>query len=110
MDPLTVDKGKEKATDDGFFMERLEMLYQQHLGDLRAFAEREGRPYDEVCTYKADVMNQGPGSLDRLMQVKMRMAELHCQPLFAGPSTDPSIVEQKEPGTSNQHRCVSSRS
>ena len=42
------DKGKEKATDDGFFMERLEMLYEQSLGDLRSFAEREGRSYEEV--------------------------------------------------------------
>ena len=42
-------KGKEKATaDNGFFMERLEMLYEQSLGELRAFAEREGRAYDEV--------------------------------------------------------------
>lgn len=42
-------KRKEKATaDDGFFMERLEMLYEQSLGELRAFAEREGRAYDEV--------------------------------------------------------------
>ncbi len=42
-------KGKEKATaDDGFFMERLEILYEQSLAELRAFAEREGRAYEEV--------------------------------------------------------------
>ncbi|KAH9945182.1 uncharacterized protein BXZ73DRAFT_73369 [Epithele typhae] len=56
-------KGKEKASDDVFFMERLEMLYEQGLSDLRAFAERESRPFDEV---------------------KRRMAEVHCRSLFGG--------------------------
>lgn len=46
-------KGKERATDDGFFMERLEMLYEQSLGDLRAFAEREGRSYEEVSVHSS---------------------------------------------------------
>ena len=48
MEELTA-KGKEKATDDAFFLERLEMLYEQNLADMRAFAEREGKPFDEVC-------------------------------------------------------------
>ena len=46
MEPLNL-KGKQRAPDnddDGFFMERLEMLYEQGLGDLRAFSEREKRP------------------------------------------------------------------
>ena len=41
-------KGKSKANDDVFFMERLEMLYEQGLVELRAFAERENRSFDEV--------------------------------------------------------------
>lgn len=50
MEPLNL-KGKQRAPDnddDGFFMERLEMLYEQGLGDLRAFSERENRPFEEV--------------------------------------------------------------
>ncbi|TBU48852.1 hypothetical protein BD309DRAFT_986978 [Dichomitus squalens] len=54
-------KGNSKATDDGFFMERVEMLYEQGLVDLRAFAEREHRPFEEV---------------------RRCMAELHCKFLF----------------------------
>lgn len=46
----SIAKGQEKTADDGLFMERLDMLYEQSLGDLRAFAEREGRAYHEVCT------------------------------------------------------------
>lgn len=42
-------KGKEKATDDALFLERLEMLFEQSLVDIRAFAERECRAFDEVC-------------------------------------------------------------
>lgn len=48
MEEITA-KGKEKATDDAFFLERLEMLYEQNLADMRAFADREGKPFDEVC-------------------------------------------------------------
>ncbi|KAI0719282.1 hypothetical protein C8T65DRAFT_758907 [Cerioporus squamosus] len=69
-------KGKEKATpDDGFFMERLEILYEQSLAELRAFAEREGRAYEEV---------------------KRRMAELHCRSLFNGAGEASSMAERKE--------------
>ncbi|KAH9850376.1 hypothetical protein C2E23DRAFT_836259 [Lenzites betulinus] len=65
-------KGKEKATDDAFFLERLEMLYEQNLADLRIFADREERSFDEV---------------------RKRMAELHSKYLFgssglASPQTD----------------------
>lgn len=41
-------KGKEKASDDGLFTERLEMLFDQCLANLRTFAYREGRPFEEV--------------------------------------------------------------
>ncbi|RDX57295.1 hypothetical protein OH76DRAFT_1334682 [Lentinus brumalis] len=69
-------KGKEKATaDDGFFMERLEILYEQSLAELRAFAEREGRAYEEV---------------------KRRMAELHCRSLFDGAGSAFLMAERKE--------------
>lgn len=43
------NKGKEKATDDALFLERLDMLFEQSLADIRAFAERECRAFDEVC-------------------------------------------------------------
>ena len=42
-------KGKGRALEDGLFAERLEMLYEQGLGDLQAFAERENRSFEEVC-------------------------------------------------------------
>ncbi|RPD74796.1 hypothetical protein L226DRAFT_571079 [Lentinus tigrinus ALCF2SS1-7] len=47
-------------------MERLDMLYEQSLAELRAFAEREGRAYEE----------------SEWLQVKRRMAELHSRSLF----------------------------
>ncbi|KAI0331925.1 hypothetical protein GY45DRAFT_1321749 [Cubamyces sp. BRFM 1775] len=48
-------KGKGKATDDAFFLERLEMLYEQNLADMRAFADREGKPFDEVRRHVAEL-------------------------------------------------------
>ncbi|KAI0787666.1 hypothetical protein C8Q74DRAFT_1253160 [Fomes fomentarius] len=73
----SIVKGQEKTADDGLFMERLDMLYEQSLGDLRAFAEREGRAYHEV---------------------KRRMAELHCRSLFVGATTQhaSSTLERKQ--------------
>ncbi|OSD06565.1 hypothetical protein PYCCODRAFT_1474680 [Trametes coccinea BRFM310] len=62
-------KGKGKAAEDVLFLERLEMLYEQSLSDLRAFADREGKPFDEV---------------------RRRMAEIHCQYLFDHPPGGPS--------------------
>ena len=54
MEPLDT-KGKAKASDDdAFFMERLEMLYEQNLADLRMFAERECRSFDEVRLMRTD--------------------------------------------------------
>ena len=41
-------KGKEKASDDALFTERLELLFEQCLASLRSFADREGRPFQEV--------------------------------------------------------------
>lgn len=35
------------AVDD-LYLERLETLYEKQLSDTRAFAQREGRPFDEV--------------------------------------------------------------
>ncbi|KAI0749334.1 hypothetical protein C8Q80DRAFT_1269231 [Daedaleopsis nitida] len=81
-------KGKERATDaDGFFMERLEMLYEQSLADLRAFAEREGRTYQEV---------------------KRRMAELHCRSLFSDPGgNDPQTLTDRKELTSQVLQGIS---
>ncbi|CDO73723.1 hypothetical protein BN946_scf185015.g51 [Trametes cinnabarina] len=62
-------KGKKKATEDALFLERLEMLYEQSLSDLRAFADREGRPFDEV---------------------RRRMAEIHAKYLFDHSADGPS--------------------
>ncbi|KAI0649105.1 hypothetical protein C8Q79DRAFT_948831 [Trametes meyenii] len=67
-------KGKEKATDDALFLERLEMLYQQNLSDLRAFAERESRPFDEV---------------------RRRVAELHSKCLFENAISVPSSSKKE---------------
>ncbi|KAF7796605.1 hypothetical protein EIP86_007787 [Pleurotus ostreatoroseus] len=69
---------------DELYLERLEALYAKQLGDVRAFAAREGRPFDEVRT---------------------RLAEWHCKDLFAPPppADDPSGAQRrsaKERGTS----------
>ncbi|KAI1797120.1 hypothetical protein LXA43DRAFT_1138024 [Ganoderma leucocontextum] len=74
MDALDA-KGKQKATDDGLFTERLEMLFEQCLGNLRTFADREGRPFEEV---------------------RRRMAELHCKFLFGGAISQPPVDDHKE--------------
>lgn len=34
--------------DQDLYMERLETLYEKELTDIRAFAQRENRPLDEV--------------------------------------------------------------
>ncbi|KAI8980174.1 hypothetical protein BD414DRAFT_493863 [Trametes punicea] len=68
-------KGKETATDDALFLERLEMLYEQSLTDLKAFADREGRPLDEV---------------------RRRMAELHSKYLFDQSAAGRSATDRKE--------------
>ncbi|KAI0367767.1 hypothetical protein BV20DRAFT_999883 [Pilatotrama ljubarskyi] len=69
-------KGKEKATaDDVLFLERLEMLYEQSLADLRAFAEREDRPLDEV---------------------RRRMAEMHSKYLFQRSDHEPSTTDRNK--------------
>lgn len=39
---------KEKAVEDGLFLERLETLFAKSLSDIRTFAEREARPLEEV--------------------------------------------------------------
>ncbi|KAI0833482.1 hypothetical protein BC628DRAFT_1507326 [Trametes gibbosa] len=69
------EKGKAKATDDALFLERLEMLYDQSLADLRAFAEREERPFNEV---------------------RKRMAELHSKYLFGSSELASSQTDSKE--------------
>ncbi|CCM01384.1 uncharacterized protein FIBRA_03435 [Fibroporia radiculosa] len=52
----------KREVEDGLFFERLQTLFDKHLADLRAFAERETRPFDEV---------------------RRRFAEWHCDCLFA---------------------------
>ena len=34
--------------EDALFLERLRIFYEQGLTEIRAFAQREGRPYEEV--------------------------------------------------------------
>ncbi|KAI0635935.1 hypothetical protein C8Q77DRAFT_1270176 [Trametes polyzona] len=68
-------KGKERATDDALFLERLDMLYEQSLSDLRAFADRENRPFDEV---------------------RRRIAELHSKYLFESASDGIPTTNKKE--------------
>ncbi|KAH9903017.1 hypothetical protein C8Q73DRAFT_672651 [Cubamyces lactineus] len=74
MEEITT-KGKEKATVDAFFLERLEMLYEQNLADMRAFADREGKPFDEV---------------------RRHMAELHSKSLFDRSSPATAASSRKE--------------
>ncbi|KAI0775220.1 hypothetical protein BD413DRAFT_471784 [Trametes elegans] len=68
-------KGKERATDDALFLERLEMLYEQNLADLRAFAQREDKPFEEV---------------------RRRMSELHAGYLFDHSGLGASAIDRKE--------------
>lgn len=41
----------DPSLDDALFLERLKFFYEQSLTDIRAFAQREGRPYEEVSLY-----------------------------------------------------------
>lgn len=48
---MSSSKGKERISDsaeEALFQERLETLLDKGLADLRAFAEREGRLFEEV--------------------------------------------------------------
>lgn len=38
----------ELPLEDALFVERLKFFYEQGLAEIRAFAQREGRPYDQV--------------------------------------------------------------
>lgn len=38
----------EDAANDGLFLERLDTFMEKSLADIKAFAERELRPYEEV--------------------------------------------------------------
>lgn len=40
--------GRGGDGDHDLYLERLETLYEKQLSDLRAFAARESRPFDEV--------------------------------------------------------------
>ena len=96
-------KGKSKANDDVFFMERLEMLYEQGLVELRAFAERENRSFDEVS-------RSGDGECKGWLvhgrrQVRRRMAELHCKSLFdASRATGTEDPKELSPSFSSSPR------
>ncbi|OBZ72193.1 hypothetical protein A0H81_07963 [Grifola frondosa] len=70
-----IEKGKERAMDYDLFLERLEMLYDQSLTEIRAFAEREARPFEEV---------------------RKRVAELHCKYLFDQDFEQPSGSEPQQ--------------
>lgn len=42
--------GVNDSEDDALFLERLKVFYEQSLTEILAFAQREGRPYDQVKT------------------------------------------------------------
>ncbi|OCH94355.1 hypothetical protein OBBRIDRAFT_140424 [Obba rivulosa] len=66
MNQIPLDtKGKERATDDALFLERLEIVFKRSLADLQAFAEREECSFDDV---------------------RRRIAEWHCKYLFEASS------------------------
>ncbi|KAH9935262.1 hypothetical protein B0H21DRAFT_759281 [Amylocystis lapponica] len=56
--------------DDDLFLERLETLFDKSLADLRTFAEREARPFEDV---------------------RKRVAEWHCRSLFNLPQTTDQV-------------------
>ncbi|KAH9838478.1 uncharacterized protein C8Q71DRAFT_751459 [Rhodofomes roseus] len=41
-------KGRQMQDDSGLFLERLQTLFDKTLADLRSFAERESRPFEEI--------------------------------------------------------------
>ena len=70
----------DSSIDEELFLERLETLYEKELSDVRAFAQREHRPYDEVRPQTAHT-----DSLSfelTTSKVRNRLAELHCKDLF----------------------------
>lgn len=51
VDDYLVSLGQNDAElplEDALFVERLKFFYEQGLTEIRAFAQREGRPYDQV--------------------------------------------------------------
>ena len=70
----------DSSIDEELFLERLETLYEKELSDVRAFAQREHRPYDEVRPQAART-DSLPFELTT-SKVRNRLAELHCKDLF----------------------------
>lgn len=66
------------AVDD-LYLERLETLYEKQLGDIRAFAQREGRPLDEV---RVHARYSPISDLTTFLQVRTKLAEWHSKDLF----------------------------
>ncbi|GBE88403.1 hypothetical protein SCP_1302180 [Sparassis crispa] len=76
MTSLGIGKEQETPFEDELFLERLETLYDRSLAELRTFAERESRPFEEV---------------------RKCMAQRHCKYLFeAEPGSTSSKQEQKD--------------
>ena len=50
---MSTSKGKaiEMSSEEGLFQERLQTFLDKELVDLRAFAEREDRLFDEVSSF-----------------------------------------------------------
>jgi hypothetical protein len=44
----TLQNASSISQDDELYLERLDTLYNKHLGEIRAFATRESRPYEDV--------------------------------------------------------------
>ena len=40
--------GESSRSNDALFLERLDTFMEKSLGDIKAFAARESRPYEEV--------------------------------------------------------------
>lgn len=78
------NKGKEKATDDALFLERLDMLFEQSLADIRAFAERECRAFDEVRVL-------GNGGYKRPEDPDLDRSENAWQSCTRGTSSNPPV-------------------
>lgn len=74
---------RERNTTDGFFLERLDAFMDKCLADIRAFSERESRPFEETRQY---------------------VAEWHARYIFR--SRDTSVPSEQQPSRSDRIRTV----
>ena len=74
-----LEESDVRDAPDGLFLERLETFMEKSLADIRAFAGRENRPFDEVC-----IPFTGTSTIIHLpfSQIRRYVAEWHSKFLF----------------------------